>query len=164
MGGMRTVTTPDGATWRIKRHWISRTPKLRDREGPGGEELFDLFSVFNDTPLALIVVVVLLVAFFFFNGFFLFLAEVVIVTMVLVVTLVAKVFLRRPWFVDAVCATKAPRRWAVVGWRRSGEVIEQLAKALEAGVGFNSPHAREVAPPLRALEDWKEKSRPEGRL
>ena len=162
---MRTVTTPDGATWRIKRHWISRTPKLRDRESPGGEDLLDLFSVFDDTPVGLVAGIVLaVVAFFFFNGFFLFLAEVAIVGVVLLVTLAAKFLLRRPWFVDAVCATRAPRRWAVVGWRRSGEVIDQLARALEAGVGFNSPHAREIAPPIRALEDWKEKSRPEGRL
>lgn len=162
---MRTVTTPDGATWRIKRHWISRTPKLRDREGPGGEELFDLFSVFDDTPVGLVVgIVLVVVAFFFFNGFFLFLAEVAIVGVVLLLTLAAKFLLRRPWFVDAVSATQPPRRWAVVGWRRSREMIDQLAKSLEAGVAFSSPQAREIAPPTRALEDWKEKSRPEGRL
>ena len=162
---MQTVTAPDGASWKIKRHWISRRPRWRGREGAELLDLTELFSFLDDTPLGPILgVIVVIGVILLATGFLAFFVEVLIIVVALAVTLAAKFLFRRPWFVEAWSVSGPPRRWAVVGWRRSSQVVDEVARSIEAGVGFNSPDARPVAPARRALEEWEKKKRaiPEG--
>lgn len=110
-------------------------------------DLAELFSFLDDTPLGpLLALVVVIGLVLFFTGFLAFFVEVLIVVVILAVTLAAKFLFRRPWFVEAT--TKGPparrRRWAVVGWRRTNEVMDEMARAFEAGTPYRSPHAREL--------------------
>jgi hypothetical protein len=157
---VRTVTTPDGATWRIKRHWISRKPRWRrqqidpDRGTDIAHWAPDLLSLFDDTSIGPFVAVIVVIGLLlFFTGFFIFIVEIVIVAVAIVLTVVAKILFRRPWYVEAIRAGDGlRRRWAVVGWRRSGEFVEEVARSFEAGVPFRaSGDARELGTSIEAI-------------
>ena len=47
---MQRVTAPDGTVWEVKRHWISRRPKIRGREGMELLDIGELFHFVDDTP------------------------------------------------------------------------------------------------------------------
>ena len=107
----------------------------------------ELFSFVDDTPFGVVLLVIVAVGvILLFTGFFAFVVEVVVLAIALAVTLAAKFLFRRPWFVEAVATgdSSTRRRWAVVGWKRSGEIIDEVARSLEAGSRFISPHAREL--------------------
>ena len=146
---MQTVTAPDGATWRVKRHWISRRPKWRGREGLELVDFTDLFSFLDDTPIGPFLLLIFAVgATLFFTGLLAFFIEALIIVAILLLTLAAKFLFRRPWFVEAVREKDGyRRRWAVVGWKKSGQIVDRVALTLKAGTQFQSADARELPVP-----------------
>ena len=86
--------------------------------------------------VALAVVVLILLPYIFF------LLELLIVPALVLY----RVALRRPWTVEASSEGER-RRWKVVGWRRSGEVVEATALALERGDTAFGPLGAERATP-----------------
>jgi hypothetical protein len=60
--------------------------------------------------------------------------ELVLVFLVLSSGLVGRVFLRRPWAVEAINLDHPERSAAypIKGWRRSGEAIQELTRAIPA--------------------------------
>jgi hypothetical protein len=63
-----------------------------------------------------------------------FLLELVVLPLVFAYRIV----LRKPWTVEARSGSER-RRWRVVGWGRAGEVVEEIALALERGDGVIAP-------------------------
>ena len=75
-------------------------------------------------------------------GILLWILVLVLSPLLIPLAFVTKIVLRRPWWVEA----KSPgqiMRWRVRGWSESGRVVEDVAKALEAGVREPSPSGAE---------------------
>ena len=66
----------------------------------------------------------------------------------LALTVVLRVIFRRPWIVEAGRADGMGRmQWAVVGWRRSGRVIAEVAQSISVGHGTMQPEGARPHPP-----------------
>jgi hypothetical protein len=118
-------------------------PHRSDR-GPhhsGALDYFDPFGIFDifggDNPLValaavLAVVALVVLAWFFLVPLLLALLDAVILIALALASVVGHVLLHRPWEIEA----SDPERtvaWKVVGWRRSGQVIESAARHLGEG-------------------------------
>ena len=140
---VRTVVDPQGRTWRVKRRWLSRSVSWRGPLGPRtGMDLVDgadLVGEGADLPIVGVVFLVVAVVLLVIGGIALLLPALVFaVELLLVLVLVglgtaAKVLFRRPWTVEArVHGTNQGREWKVVGWRASGELVEQIAERVRS--------------------------------
>jgi len=143
--GSREVTAPDGARWRVSRVWSERPlPRWRKLSldgigeagllAPDGGDLAAWLAVMVGTIVVLVVVIPLL----------LFGIELVLLGLLIAAAILGRALLGRPWLVRAqpLDGGAPAMAWRVVGWRRSGRVIEELAAALAAGT---APHPLEQA-------------------
>lgn len=156
----RTVATPDGETWRVRRVWAPRLGdesiwarlRRRTRLGRGllrgvGESGDPGCLVDALDDLILVLVIVIVVAFAFLVGIPLLLALLDLVALVLLTVLgiAARMVFRRPWIVEAEGPAGRRVTWRVVGWRASGETVDAAADALVRGIplppGLESPPA-----------------------
>ncbi len=133
----RTVSSPDGNRWYVRRVWLPWRPKWRGRrkkpELQVNDRVEDAVGCLLDWE-ALLVIVAVLLAFYFVWPVLVALAEVAVLVVLVLLGALARVVLRRPWIVEATPATGPGRfRWKVVGWRHSGEVVDQVAEQLAAG-------------------------------
>ncbi|HWL64489.1 MAG TPA: hypothetical protein VNP73_00795 [Actinomycetota bacterium] len=161
---MLTATDPQDGVWKIKRHWISRKPRLRWRKGSeeGLEALEFVGGIFDDNPFGIIVgLIAVVLLLLLILPVFAFLIELLIVGVLLAVTLAAKILFRRPWIIEAwqEGARDQHLRWAVVGWNRSGEVMDEVARTIASGGTFLSPHATPINP---GPSTQTERAAPEG--
>jgi hypothetical protein len=159
----RTVTTPGGEVWQVRRLWaprlggerlwtrirrrIRRAPEHVDvTSGADAGCLSDLFDEFF-VVLAVVVVVALVVVAGYLLVFVL--LDIVLVALLTVLALAARIVFRRPWVIEATsgdeidggAAGVAHRTWRVVGWRASGEAVDRIAEAL--AYGMPTPSAQE---------------------
>lgn len=130
----RTVSSPDGNRWYVRRVWLPWRPTWRRRRKKvrldTDHPLEDAVGCVLDIETALIGVALLLAAYFVWPVLVA-LAELVLLALL---GMLARVLLRRPWIVEATPATGRGRfRWKVVGWRRSGEVVDAVAERLSSG-------------------------------
>lgn len=153
----RTIKSPSGQRWVITLRWLPWSPRWRgfkrsrnqqEREAKpteGGSrwdwlELADPLVMFDEgcLPVVGIALGIALVAgsFLLVVPFFVFVVEILIVILAVVVGVVVRVVFRRPWLIDAVSKDGAESElvWAVVGYRRSREVIDEIARQIEVGV------------------------------
>ena len=65
----------------------------------------------------------------------------------LVLSIGARVLLRRPWLVEAANESQT-REWKVVGWRRSGQVVREIADAIQLGQRVIEPEGAQPISPL----------------
>lgn len=143
------VTAPDGTRWRVRRRWLERPARMRRlrlRRRPTREDAADIAWMLPDpsgfldaaddpvTGIALMAGAVLLGLFAAFVLLpLLGLALELAVPLVLVWSgVLGRVFLRRPWTIDAVALEHPERRvgFAVVGLRRSRRALGALASAI----------------------------------
>lgn len=158
----RTIVAPSGERWVIALRWLpwsprwrglrlSRQERQRDTQPTESTEstesssrwdwldLADPFVMFDEgcLPVFGIALGIALVAgaILFVVPIFIFVAEITIVILAVVIGVVLRVVFRRPWLIDAVSSGGAPTElvWAVVGYRRSREAIDEIARQLEAG-------------------------------
>lgn len=135
----RSVVADDGARWQVGRRWVPARVRLRRRRDSGdGVDIGDLgFADAFDGPLAIIgVLVAVVLLFLVIWPVFVLALELVILVLLFLVSLAGRVVFRRPWTVVARCETPGASRefeWRVVGWRRSGVLIDAAAEALAAG-------------------------------
>ena len=139
---VRTVVDPEGRTWRVRRRWVHRSVGWRS-------ELVDPFDVAPpdvrvldvDDDLGVLAVVgivitslaALAVFVFFVVPAVVFLVELLLVVLAIVLGAFGRVLFRRPWTVEArVKGTNQGREWKVVGWRASGELVEQVAERVRS--------------------------------
>jgi hypothetical protein len=140
----RTVSSPDGNRWYVRRVWLPWQPKWRGRRkrrdlDPTDADGLELASGCAPDALDDVLVVVAIVVFVLLLVFFVWpvlvaLLELVLLSLLVLLGGLARVLLRRPWIVEATPATGQGRfRWKVVGWRRSGAVVDAVADQLTAG-------------------------------
>lgn len=144
------VRSPDGRQWKVRRRWVPRlgterilskvrhqvpTKERSGSDGGGGGALsWVSLAEIDVVAIALLVLVVALVALVIVLPVLFVLLDVAILAVLAVAGIVAKVLFRRPWVVEAVTDRGKRHEWRVVGWRRSGERCQEIARSLEAGV------------------------------
>lgn len=158
----RTVTTPGGEEWHVRRLWAPRLggerlwTRIRRRirraregadvaDGPDIGCLGDLFDEFF-LVLAVVVAAVLVVVVGYLLVFVL--LDVLLVALLTVLGFAARIVFRRPWVIEATSgdeggdgdADVARRTWRVVGWRASGETVDRIADALAHGTAMPPVH------------------------
>jgi hypothetical protein len=136
----RGVVAQDGARWTVGRRWAPTKVRLRRRRDSGdGTDIGDLgFADVFDDPLAIIAVLAAaaLLLFLVIVPIVAIALELVILVILFLVSLAGRVVFRRPWTVVARSTTQGASHeleWHVVGWRRSGLLIDAAAGALAAG-------------------------------
>jgi hypothetical protein len=123
------VTAPDGRRWTVRRLWLPRMRRRRSDGGDPGPWGFDgPVGDIGDVSAAALAVVVLAILVLVFLPYVFFLLELVVLPLVFAY----RILLRKPWTVEAR-GDGERNRWRVVGWRRAGEVVDEIAGALERG-------------------------------
>lgn len=116
--------------WRGKREMPDRVGRLDLEHGSGCAP-----DSLEDVLFFLGAVVVVVLFFVFVWPLLLVIVELVLLALLVLLGVVARVVLRRPWIVEATPASGPGRfRWKVVGLRRSGEVVDEVAAQLSAGI------------------------------
>ncbi|MDQ3985183.1 MAG: hypothetical protein M3280_01625 [Actinomycetota bacterium] len=118
-------------------------PRWRAR-GTDLIDVSDIFSLADDViPAPVLGVLAVLVVVIFVLPLFIFIVELLLILLLVIITLVGTTLLRRSWIIEAVPSDRRARikRWKVTGWRRSNQVMDEIAKSLESGVPFVSPEA-----------------------
>jgi hypothetical protein len=165
MRGGQIVTSPDGDRWRVKRRWTNRPlPDVRRRFTSDAEDgwaaqigLEGFLSGLDESivlsiAMAILLVLIVLVLWPLLGIAF----ELVLLFLLLSSGIVGRVLLRRPWTVEAVNLDRPERSTAfgVKGWRRSGQAIEELRRAIAAG---QTPLDKDAGSPdssaIRTTED-----------
>jgi hypothetical protein len=138
----RTVSAPTGAVWRVRRRWLSRRlPRLRRVSGdaagevasqPGGWLPFDIGDV-GDLEAWLVAIAALVLIIFVLVPVLLFGFELIIVGVLLATGIIGRLFLGRPWIIEANSSSGETLTWEVAGWRQSRHALDETARALAAG-------------------------------
>jgi hypothetical protein len=147
----RTVMTPGGEVWHVRRLWAPRLQqerlwtRLRRRMGRTGRaageltstpdigflDLFDdAFAVIGLVIAAVIVVVVLA---FVVVPLVVTLLDLLVVVLISLVGLVGRVMFRRPWVVEAVDSDGHRYTWRIVGRQASRAAVGAIAGAFAHG-------------------------------
>jgi hypothetical protein len=144
----RTVTSPSGETWRVRRLWAPRLQgesllrrawrRVRGTVRRSGD-LADVpdagcaIDLADELAIALIAIVAVLVLVFFVVPLLVALVDLVILVVLTLLGIVARVLFRRPWVVEATAPDGSRLRWRIVGWRASREAVDEIADALAHG-------------------------------
>ena len=135
----RRITAADGAEWKVGREWLPWRIRLRrkDDDGWGLPDAPDLGGADEIAAIFLVVAAVIALIVALLLGWLV--IALVIELLVLLVGFFAGVFartvLRRPWKVRARAkGGRAEHTWQVRGWRASGELVDEVAGALEQGL------------------------------
>ncbi len=105
-----------------------RTGDVADAGDPGCA-----IDLFDDLVLVLAVVVVVLLVVFVVLPLVLVVIDLVLVILLSVLGVIGRVVFRRPWLVEAASSDGRAHTWPVVGWRASGQVIDDLVATLAHG-------------------------------
>ena len=145
--GAKTVRGSDGREWTVGREWMPRAPRwrgLRRRRHPEEQQRHDntdwggaaeaAFSL-EEIGLAILAVVALvLFVWFFVLPALIFVLDLALIVVIAVIGIASRVLFRRPW--DVVASTNGPPaervELPVVGWKASGEYIEEVAYRIES--------------------------------
>lgn len=150
LGVMATVTDPQGGAWTVRRRWIPhrtgiglkarfrrrRRARRRDRNRDRWYDGLDIGDGCLDVDgivIAVGVIVAVLLLVFFGWPLFLLLLDVVWLVVVLVLGVLGRVVLGRPWDVEAVGPDGLRRRWRVKGFRAAGRKAAELAQHVALG-------------------------------
>ncbi|HVF73499.1 MAG TPA: hypothetical protein VM938_00515 [Acidimicrobiales bacterium] len=135
----KVVTAPDGTRWRVGRRWLpwqfrrrsldlADWPWLMDSPVAMADDVIGClaggFLALLATVLFFVVILPVVVA----------AVEAALLVVAVVLGVAARFVFRRPWIVQASRVGHPGRvAWKVVGWRRSGEVVDVIARRLQLG-------------------------------
>lgn len=157
--GKRSVTTPSGEVWQVRRVWApglrgerlwSRLRRRTKGGRQGSSELGDLAEsgcgpdLLDDLVIVVAIGAVVLFLAVFGLPLLFALLDVAVIALLTVLGIVARVLFRRPWVVEATGGDRLRRTWRVVGWRASREAVDDIADALAHG--HPPPPGHEVSP------------------
>jgi hypothetical protein len=141
----RTVTSPDGGRWRVRRRWLDRPlPSLRERfrknkeeREPEADSAMDLgagFDLLSGTMTGVVIVGAVLLVVLVLMPLIGIALELIVLALLFGSSLVGRVVFRRPWTVEAVKVDDPQERvaFAVKGWRQSGQALSELRTAIPA--------------------------------
>jgi membrane protein implicated in regulation of membrane protease activity len=97
------------------------------------DEADSTLTVVGDDLAASLFALAIALAIVFFGLFLVPYVVLVLELVVLPLLLLLKIVFGRPFTVQATSDLGHRRRWPVVGWRASGEAVEQAARAFEQG-------------------------------
>ena len=138
---VRTVVDPEGRTWRVRRRWVHRSVGWRSELADPLDvtpnvsvlDVDDDLGVFAVIGIVVTSIAALAVFVFFVVPAVVFLVELVLVVLAIMLGAIGRTLFRRPWTVEArVKGTNQGREWKVVGWRASGELVEQVAERVRS--------------------------------
>lgn len=147
---MASVTDPAGDAWTVRRRWIphragigfaARFRRRRDRR-KGRDRWYDNLDIgdgcIDVEAIAFVVVAIVAVLLLIFFGWplLLLLLDFLWLVVALVLGIVGRVLLGRPWDVEAVGPDGVRRRWRVKGFRAAGRQVEQVAQHIALGVAL----------------------------
>jgi hypothetical protein len=155
MRSTELVTAPDGSEWEVRRRWMDRSPpklfrRRRRAEGGDGGRWFDFAPVdvgsiddfLGGILVAIVAAAVIALLVFVILPLLGIALEFALLIMLLASGVFGRVFLRRPWTIEAVRrdASGDSVTFAVVGWRRSRRAIHDLETAIaQTGVPAQLP-------------------------
>jgi hypothetical protein len=119
------VTAPDGRRWKVRRLVL---PRLRRRPSAEGLDIAAADAAILDAGLFGIAVLAVGILVLVFLPFVFFVLELLLLPLYILYRVVRG----KPWIVEARSGSEV-LRWAVRGWRRSGETVCQVARSLELG-------------------------------
>lgn len=153
------ISDPNSVRWVVRRRWLpwsvrwrgpgrSQTRREKGAEDPGWLHFLDFADPllwFDEAPggflLILGLVVAAVVAVLFVLPLFIFMVEVLLVALVAAVGILFRIVFRRPWLVEAF-PVEGPHVkhliWKVGRVQRSGEVVDQIAAQIRAGIPIPS--------------------------
>jgi hypothetical protein len=146
MAAVREVQSPDGRVWRIRRRWVPKGPRVRERLSyrRKGDTLMDLLSVPDLTWLddfigaviaviAITAIVVILATIIL--PFIAFTVELLIFVVLFLAGAIGRIVFGRPWRIEAktIGAPHRTREIHATGWRGSLEAIDELATEIASG-------------------------------
>ena len=141
------ASKPGRRAWTIRRRWAPRAPRWRrflrprrsrrprSRKDPSrASDVLYAIPRGDAADLGWGLLVIALAALIIWIGLplILFALESLYFMLLVVAGILARVFLRRPWTIEARAGGLDPRTYAVVGWRRSARAIERLAEVIRA--------------------------------
>ena len=152
--GARSIATPDGQVWEVRRRW-ARRPRWT---GPIGRRVGRVLAHFFDNPfigdaswsdIGYGILFAAFIAFMIFVGLpaLLFLLDAVYALLLIIAALLAHTVFGRPWTIEAmryVASKPGPQEtmtWQVHGWRGSLRTLDQVAAMLARG---QRPHRLSV--------------------
>jgi membrane protein implicated in regulation of membrane protease activity len=137
---MVRVTAVDGRTWTVRRRWAPRHEsfargwldrrdrKRAERDGPSHWwDVLDLPGDVDGLVILLVAIPVIIVLALFGVLFLLALVDLALLLLLFTGGVVARIVFRRPWTVEARADDGEVRERQVVGWRRAGEAVDDLA-------------------------------------
>jgi hypothetical protein len=132
----RTVTSPEGRTWIVRRRWVPWRLRFGRPWKPPRDSwrIVDFLDIGEFFPFIGWVFALLLLALlvFLFLPIAVFLIELLIFLALAGLAAVGRVLFRRPWIIEAESEGQIDR-WRVAGWGASGRAINEVAEALQAG-------------------------------
>jgi hypothetical protein len=124
--GRRWLTRRFGWTW--KRRGVAAEGLSTLGQGVGGVDFGEQGVIVAVAALAAILILIPLL---FFG------LELIVLGVLLAGGIVARVLLRRPWVIEArssdPLSSGRELEWRVIGWRKSGKLIDQVISDLAAG-------------------------------
>jgi hypothetical protein len=143
MGGRR-VQGRDGRVWSAGRRWLPWRPhRWSWRNDAGDLDLPFDFDLGLDDGFAAWILVVLVIG----AAILIFwpVLEILLLVLLVVGGAIGRFVFRRPWRVVAETDDRPRARfeWSVVGWRESGELLEEIVLELQSRPGRPRPGGRE---------------------
>jgi hypothetical protein len=140
-GVARSIETPEGLTWVVRRRWLPkrsiRWRRLRrTKDGTDASDALGLLEAFDGIEAIAVIVgviVAVLLAIFFLIPLLLIVFDVLVILLLFVLGTAARVVLHRPWEIEAVGPRDEQLSWKVVGWNRSRRTIRAIADILGQG-------------------------------
>jgi len=136
----RKVTDPHGVRWHVGRQWAPWRVRVRPErpdwgDGGGGGDWLGPLDDAAGILVGLGILVAVALAFLVIWPIVALAVELVIVLVGVLVTVVGRLVLRKPWTVVARARGGRNHRhvWSVAGWRASGELVDGAAEALRLG-------------------------------
>jgi len=135
------VSSPEGERWQVGRRWMDKPlpdPRglfRRDRDeslANAGIETLNAIDLMDSPVAALAIAAAALLIFLVLLPLIGFALELLLVLLVIWSGIAARLFLGRPWIVEAVNLDDASRSAAfpVKGWRGSGRAVEELKRSI----------------------------------
>ena len=146
-GGPRPPASSAGAgEWEVHRRWVTRLGRdtiwrrVRRRFRRSGERLDVLdgggcgVDAVDGIVGVIVTVVVVLLVLFVVLPLLLAVVDVLVVLVLALLGFVGRIAFRRPWAIDAFAEDGTHLRWRVIGWRASGDRLDEIVETLRSGV------------------------------
>jgi hypothetical protein len=140
----KTITSPDGDRWRVRRQWADRSfpdpidsirKNFGDAVDGGGPGVLNVIDFGDSITVTLAIAAGMLIVCFVLLPLLGVALELIPAVAVVGFGVFGRVVLGRPWVIEAVDLDDRgrSRTFAVRGWRASGRAVDEISTAIAAG-------------------------------